>query len=64
MTKKQSYSEALEELETIVSEVEKGEIGVDELSEKIERASKLIRFCKAQLKSTEEEVEKILEELE
>jgi exodeoxyribonuclease VII small subunit len=64
MTKKLKYSEALEELEDIVAEIEEGKISVDELSTKIERASKLIRLCKAQLKSTEEEVEKILEEME
>ena len=59
-----SYTEAFEELRTIVSEIENGEISVDILSEKVKRAAVLIRICKNKLTSTEEEVGKILKELE
>ncbi|MBS1928453.1 MAG: exodeoxyribonuclease VII small subunit [Chitinophagaceae bacterium] len=59
-----SYTEAFEELQTIVSEIEEGEISVDELSEKVKRASALIKICKNKLSSTEEDVSKILKELE
>ena len=63
MENKISYTEAIRELETIVSEIEQGEITIDILSEKVKRASELIRICKAKLTSTEEDVSKILEDL-
>jgi exodeoxyribonuclease VII small subunit len=58
------YSEAFEELQQIVSEIEDGQISVDELSEKVKRAALLIKICKAKLTSTEEDVNKILKELD
>ena len=59
-----NYKDAFEELQSIVSEIEQGEISVDELSEKVKRASFLIKICKSKLQSTEEDVNKILKELE
>lgn len=64
MTEKPNYTEAYQELLRIVAEIEKGEITVDELSEKVKRAAQLIRICKAKLTSTEEDVNKILKELD
>lgn len=64
MQNKTNYTDAFEELKEIVSEIEEGEISVDELSEKVKRASELIKICKAKLTSTEENVTKILKELE
>jgi exodeoxyribonuclease VII small subunit len=59
-----NYAEAYEELQRIVSEIENGEISVDELSEKVKRATELIRICKLKLTTTEEDVNKILKDLE
>jgi exodeoxyribonuclease VII small subunit len=59
-----NYKEAFEELQQIVSEIEEGQISVDELSEKVKRAALLIRICKQKLSSTEEDVNKILRELD
>jgi len=64
MEKKNNYADAFEELKVIVSEIEEGEISVDQLSEKVKRASELIKICKAKLTSTEEDVNKILKELD
>ena len=64
MSEKNNYNEAFSELQTIVSEIEQGEISVDELSEKVKRAAMLIKICKAKLTSTEEDVNQILKELE
>jgi exodeoxyribonuclease VII small subunit len=58
-----NYTQAVEELERIVQEIESGEISVDDLSEKVKRASELIRFCRKTLSSTEAEVETILKDL-
>ena len=64
MSGQPGYTEAFEELQTIVTEIEQGEISVDELSEKVKRASLLIKICKTKLHSTEEDVNKILRELD
>ena len=63
MEKKISYSEAIQELEEIVKEIEEGEITIDTLSDKVKRASELIKVCKAKLTATEEDVSKILGEI-
>lgn len=59
-----NYTEAFEELQKIVSEIEGGKISVDELSEKVKRASVLIKICKTKLTTTEENISEILKELE
>jgi exodeoxyribonuclease VII small subunit len=64
MSKEPNYTEAFEELQEIVLEIEQVEISVDELSEKVKRAAVLIKICKAKLTSTEEGVAGILKELE
>ena len=58
------YTDAFDELKRIVSEIESGEISVDELSEKVKRAALLIKICKTKLTTTQEDVDKILSELE
>ncbi len=64
MSKKPTYTEAFEELQSLVTEIERGEISIDGLSEKVRRATLLIRICKEKLKETEEDVNNILKELE
>jgi len=64
MEEKITYTAAFEELQIIVVEIEKGEITVDELSEKVKRAAELIKICKEKLSSTEEDVNKILKEMD
>lgn len=59
-----TYQQAFGELQQIVSDLEEGEVNVDELSEKVKRATKLIAVCKSKLTETEEDVNKILKELE
>lgn len=64
MSEKLNYTQAFEELQQIVQEIEQGEISVDELSQKVKRAATLIKICKDKLSSTEEDVSIILKELE
>ena len=60
MTKKEeTYNEAVEKLRKIVADIENGELDVDVLSEKVKEATRLIKLCKV-----DEEVKKVLEELE
>jgi exodeoxyribonuclease VII small subunit len=64
MSEPLNYTQAFEELQRIVLEIENGKISVDELSEKVKRATELIVICKAKLSSTEENVNKILRDIE
>ena len=58
-----NYSEAFQELQDIVAEIEKGERSVDVLSQKVKRAAELIQLCKKTLRETESDVNAILQEL-
>jgi exodeoxyribonuclease VII small subunit len=60
MDKIKTYEDAFHELQTIVKEIETGNIGVDILGEKVKRAGELIRFCKDKLYKTEMEVNEVL----
>jgi exodeoxyribonuclease VII small subunit len=64
MSDQPNYTQAFEELQKIVAEIENGKISVDELSEKVKRATELIFICKAKLTTTEENVNKILKDIE
>ena len=55
-----NYEQAIEELETIVSKMESGELNLDAITEKLKRAQKLIKLCKDRLTKTAEEKKKIL----
>lgn len=59
-----TYQSAFMELQQIVTDLEEGEVNVDELSEKVKRATLLIAVCKSKLTETEEDVNKILRDLE
>lgn len=63
MDESYQYTEAFAELQEIVAEIEQGEISIDELSEKVKRASILIALCKAKLTATEADVSAILDTL-
>ncbi len=60
----ESYSLAFEELQRIVTEMERGDVGIDELSVNVKRAAELIQYCKNKLKATELDVAEILKQLE
>ena len=59
-----TYQSAVTELEEILSQIEHNDLQIDQLSSQVKRASELISFCKTKLKTTEEEVEQILSEMD
>lgn len=59
-----TYQDAFEELQQIVADIESGNISVDQLLEKVTKASELIKICRTKLVSTEENVHKILAAIE
>lgn len=61
--KKQTYAEAIAELEQIVVRLQNNQCGIDELRQATARSLELLRFCKTKLFETDEEVKKILDEL-
>jgi len=58
------YKEAIDEIEAIVEEIESEAVDVDALADKVKRATLLIKYCKARLKKTDDEVKKVLKEFE
>jgi exodeoxyribonuclease VII small subunit len=55
-----TYTDAVNELEQIITEMEDASIGVDELTDKVKRASMLLQFCRNKLTTTEQDVNNIL----
>jgi len=61
---KPTFNKAVEELENIIDQIESGDLDVDELSGKVKRASELLRLCQSKLRATEEEIDKIIDDME
>lgn len=59
-----TYDKAFEELRLISQQIENESITVDQLAQKVKRASELIAFCQQKLKATETEVDKIIRQME
>ena len=59
-----SYSDLSAELETILDEIESGEIDLDALSDKVERAATLLALCRKRLAATETKVKQVTEDLQ
>lgn len=55
------YEEALTQLEAIVRKMEAGEYDIDELSEQLKQAQKLIKFCRDKLTKTDADIKKLLD---
>ncbi len=56
----ENYTVALRRLEEIVSSLEDNKLTIDELTDQLTEAQRLLTFCKEKLTSTDEEVKKIL----
>ncbi|HOG05400.1 MAG: exodeoxyribonuclease VII small subunit [Paludibacter sp.] len=65
MTQKQTYTTAITELENILKQLENTEeINMDEIASKLKRASELMEFCKKQLHMIDQDLEKMIADLE
>ena len=58
------YGEAIDELEDILEEIEAEDVDLDDLADKVERASDLVELCRQKLDRTEVQVQSIIEDLE
>ncbi|PIF05259.1 MAG: exodeoxyribonuclease VII small subunit, partial [Draconibacterium sp.] len=59
-TKKITYNEAITEIENILDKIENEELDVDELAEKVNRVSELLKICREKLQTTNKQVEQVL----
>ena len=64
MEANQTYESAYAELKKIATEIENESVSVDVLADKVKRASELITFCQNKLRSTENEVNNIIKQME
>ena len=65
MTKKNlSYGDAVNQIEEILYKIENDEMDVDELTKLVKNASELIKYCKSRLYETENEIDKILKDID
>lgn len=64
MSKDPTYNEAITEIEEILQRIESGELDVDELMDKVKRVAYLLATCKKKLKTTESEIQKVIDGLE
>lgn len=60
---KLSYESAYAELQEIMNALQNENISVDLLSEKVKRASELLKFCHGKLRDTELEVGEVIKDL-
>lgn len=59
-----TYSQAIAELEKIVQEMQSEECSIDNLSQYTAQSLELLKLCKSKLMNTDEELKKILAEIE
>lgn len=55
--KELSFEEGLEQLETMISQLEDGDIPLNELVSQYEKGTKLLNLCRAHLQSAEKKIE-------
>lgn len=62
MTEKKSgdFEQSLERLETLVEEMEGGELGLEQMIRHFEEGSKLVDICTKKLNDVEQKIEKLV----
>jgi len=62
---KPTYTEALTELEQILSELENDkDLNMDVVAEKVKKAALLLEICKKQLHEIDKDIEKIMNQID
>ncbi len=55
------YEEEVKHLEQIVQQMERGDLDIDQLTEQLKEAQRIIKSCKAKLTKTDAEIKQLLE---
>jgi exodeoxyribonuclease VII small subunit len=58
------YADAMQELGTILEELERDDLDVDVLATRVQRASELIRLCRGRIARAQADVDRIVTDLE
>jgi exodeoxyribonuclease VII small subunit len=58
-----SYTAAMSRLEIILSQLEEGNKSVDELSDLVKEAAKLVKLCRVRLKTTESDIQDAFQDI-
>ncbi len=56
-----TYTQAMQRLEAILAQLEEGSSNVDTLADLVKEAAELVKFCRAKLRKTEDEVQNAFE---
>lgn len=59
-----TYPAAMAELEQILAELEREQVDVDRLAERVARASTLIRFCRQRISNAQLQIEQVVADLD
>jgi exodeoxyribonuclease VII small subunit len=63
MTPNLTYKQATQELETILKAIENDDVDVDELTQKVQRSSELIKLCKQKLRTAEDAINQVFQDI-
>ena len=58
-----NYDDSITELQKILSSLQNDELSIDELTDTIKRSTELLELCNSKLRSTEEEVNLVIQKL-
>ncbi|MBA9075727.1 MULTISPECIES: exodeoxyribonuclease VII small subunit [Rufibacter] len=58
-----SYKQATQELEAILKAIENDDVDVDELTQKVQRSSELIKLCKQKLRTAEDAINQVFKDI-
>jgi exodeoxyribonuclease VII small subunit len=58
------YADAMAELDAILDELERDDLDVDVLAERVKRASELIKLCRTRIARAQADVDKIVTDLD
>ena len=59
-----SYAAAMAELESILADLERDDVDIDHLTERVARAATLIELCRTRIESARLDVTRLVEDLE
>ena len=59
-----NYAKAMEQVKSIIKEIEENDMDVGAMVAKIEEAAALLKECRSKLVKTDETVQKILDDIE
>lgn len=60
MQEKLTYEQAMRKLEEMAKQMEQGEIGIDDLAERLREAQKLMKYCHEKLYEAEKNCKSLL----